>query len=44
MPNRLSALFFAPEVPYPLAGGGSLRSASLLEYLAHRYASLCNQI
>jgi glycosyltransferase involved in cell wall biosynthesis len=37
MPNRPSALFFAPEAPYPLAGGGSLRSASLLEYLAHRY-------
>ena len=37
MPARPSALFFAPEAPYPLAGGGSLRSASLLEYLAHRY-------
>ena len=37
MPARPSALFFAPEAPYPLAGGGALRSASLLEYLAHRY-------
>ena len=32
-----SALFLSPEAPYPLAGGGSLRSASLLEYLASRY-------
>jgi glycosyltransferase involved in cell wall biosynthesis len=37
MPARPVALFFAPEAPYPLAGGGSLRSASLLEYLAQRY-------
>jgi glycosyltransferase involved in cell wall biosynthesis len=37
MTAKPSALFFAPEAPYPLAGGGSLRSASLLEYLAHRY-------
>ena len=37
MPPRPSALFLAPEAPYPLAGGGSLRSASLLEYLARRY-------
>ena len=28
----------APEAPYPLAGGGSLRTASLLHYLAERYA------
>jgi polysaccharide biosynthesis protein PslH len=27
----------APEAPYPLAGGGSLRTASLLHYLADRY-------
>ena len=26
-----------PEAPYPLAGGGALRSASLLEYLARSY-------
>ena len=27
----------APEVPYPTRGGGALRSASLLEYLARQY-------
>ena len=32
------ALFIAPEAPYPVAGGGALRSASLLEYLGNRYA------
>ncbi|MFB3776968.1 MAG: glycosyltransferase [Bryobacteraceae bacterium] len=32
MPKPL-ALFLAPEAPYPLHGGGSIRSASLLEYL-----------
>jgi glycosyltransferase involved in cell wall biosynthesis len=32
-----SALFLAPEAPYPIAGGGALRSASLLEYVARRY-------
>src|SRR5260370_1108796 len=37
MPAKPSALFLSPEAPYPLAGGGSLRSASLLEYLARRY-------
>jgi glycosyltransferase involved in cell wall biosynthesis len=37
MPPRPSALFLAPEAPYPIAGGGSLRSASLLEYLGRRY-------
>ena len=37
MPARPSALFLAPEAPYPIAGGGALRSASLLEYLARRY-------
>lgn len=31
------ALFLSPESPYPLAGGGPLRSASLLEYLRRRY-------
>lgn len=31
------ALFLTPEVPYPPAGGGALRAASLLEYLARRY-------
>ena len=32
------ALFLSPEPPIPGSGGGGLRSASLLEYLAHRYA------
>jgi glycosyltransferase involved in cell wall biosynthesis len=32
-----TALVLAPEAPYPLAGGGALRSAALLEYLASRY-------
>jgi polysaccharide biosynthesis protein PslH len=32
-----SALFLTPESPYPLTGGGALRTASLLEYLARRY-------
>ncbi len=27
----------SPETPYPLHGGGALRTASLLNYLAHRY-------
>jgi glycosyltransferase involved in cell wall biosynthesis len=36
MPNG-RALFVTPEVPYPTRGGGALRSASLLEYLAKRY-------
>ena len=27
----------APEAPYPLRGGGALRTASLLRYLAQRY-------
>src|SRR5215470_11675405 len=27
----------APETPYPIAGGGALRTASLLHYLAPRY-------
>jgi glycosyltransferase involved in cell wall biosynthesis len=31
------ALFLTPESPYPLAGGGALRAASLLEFLARRY-------
>ena len=32
-----SALVLAPETPYPLAGGGALRTASLLHYLAIGY-------
>jgi glycosyltransferase involved in cell wall biosynthesis len=31
------ALFLAAETPYPLAGGGALRSASLLHYLARTH-------
>jgi glycosyltransferase involved in cell wall biosynthesis len=33
-----SALFISAEAPYPLAGGGAMRSASLLNWLARRYA------
>src|SRR3954453_750944 len=36
-PCRPTALFLTPEAPFPLHGGGALRSASLLEYLATRY-------
>lgn len=36
--SRPRALFLAPEAPYPAAGGGALRSASLLKYLAGRYS------
>jgi len=35
--SRPTALFLTPEAPFPLHGGGALRSASLLEYLATRY-------
>ena len=31
------AVFLTPETPYPLTGGGALRCASLLHYLAQRY-------
>jgi glycosyltransferase involved in cell wall biosynthesis len=31
-------LVLAPEAPYPLAGGGALRTASLINYLARRGA------
>jgi glycosyltransferase involved in cell wall biosynthesis len=34
---RVSALVLAAESPYPLAGGGALRTASLLHYLALWY-------
>jgi glycosyltransferase involved in cell wall biosynthesis len=34
---RPAALLLAPETPYPLAGGGALRTASLLHYLARSY-------
>jgi glycosyltransferase involved in cell wall biosynthesis len=35
--SRPSALVVAPESPYPIAGGGALRTASILHYLAQRY-------
>src|SRR5579862_7783894 len=34
---RPEALFLSPEAPYPAIGGGPLRSASLIEYLARSY-------
>jgi glycosyltransferase involved in cell wall biosynthesis len=37
MAEKRRALFVAPEAPYPLHGGGALRAASLLEYLARCY-------
>jgi len=37
MPHSRSALFLSPEAPYPIEGGGALRSASLLEYLRLHY-------
>ena len=36
--DRPAALVFAPESPYPVIGGGPLRTASVLEYLRIRYA------
>lgn len=35
--DKPCALFLAPEAPFPVAGGGPLRSASVLHYLASRY-------
>lgn len=32
-----SALLLTPEAPYPPMGGGALRTASLVEYVARRY-------
>jgi glycosyltransferase involved in cell wall biosynthesis len=32
-----NALFLSPEAPYPLTGGGALRSASLLNFLAQQH-------
>ena len=34
----MNALFISAEAPYPLAGGGALRSASLLHFLARNHA------
>ena len=36
--KKPKALFLSPEAPYPAVGGGPLRSASLLQYLAHRFS------
>lgn len=35
--SRPSALVIAPEAPYPVRGGGALRTASLLAYLERHY-------
>ncbi len=32
-----AALFLSPEAPYPVTGGGSIRSASLLEWMTRHY-------
>jgi len=34
---RPSALLVSPEAPYPVRGGGAVRTASVLEYLGRRY-------
>jgi glycosyltransferase involved in cell wall biosynthesis len=36
--SRPAALFLSAEAPYPMIGGGAIRSASLLEYLARKFA------
>jgi glycosyltransferase involved in cell wall biosynthesis len=35
---KARVLFLAPESPYPVRGGGPLRSASLIEYFACRFS------
>jgi glycosyltransferase involved in cell wall biosynthesis len=35
--NRPAAVVISPEAPYPMHGGGAIRTASLLHYLARRY-------
>ncbi|HYO84236.1 MAG TPA: glycosyltransferase [Bryobacteraceae bacterium] len=37
MSRRSTAIVLSPEVPYPAAGGGALRTACILEYLKLRY-------
>jgi glycosyltransferase involved in cell wall biosynthesis len=37
MADRPAALVLAPECPYPVIGGGPLRTASLIEYLSQKY-------
>jgi polysaccharide biosynthesis protein PslH len=36
--NKPAALFLAAEAPYPMIGGGAIRAASVLEYLAQRFS------
>jgi glycosyltransferase involved in cell wall biosynthesis len=36
--SRPRALFLAAEAPYPTIGGGAIRAASVLEYLARRFS------
>jgi len=38
MTNPRHALVLSPEAPYPVIGGGALRTASVVEYLRRRYA------
>lgn len=35
--ERPAALLLSPEAPYPLTGGGAMRTASLLNWLSRRY-------
>lgn len=37
VPAKPAALVLSPEAPYPMHGGGALRTASLLHYLAQHY-------
>lgn len=37
MAAKPRALFLTPESPYPMVGGGAMRSASILEYLLQHY-------
>jgi polysaccharide biosynthesis protein PslH len=37
LPTEAKALFLTAESPYPVVGGGAIRSASILEYLRSRY-------
>ena len=37
MAKRSSAIVLSPEAPWPVVGGGALRTASLIEYLRRRY-------
>ncbi len=38
MDGKFEALVLAPEAPYPAVGGGPLRTAAIVEYLARRAA------